>query len=210
MLKVENLSIRFGNKRIMHGTSLHVAPGELVCICGESGCGKSALLRAILGFIDAEGKILIDGKVMSADTAFALRRNIAYVPQELALPHETVAEMVQAVFQLSANSSVRFSTDELFRHWQLLGLDTSLYQHRTNEISGGQRQRMMIAVAGMLGKKLVIADEPTSALDADSTSLVHSYFRHLAQQGAAVLIVSHHAGFASLCDRIITLIRHRD
>ena len=86
-----------------------------------------------------------------------------------------------------------------------LGLEQELYYKRVNEISGGQRQRMMIAVASMIGKPLTIVDEPTSALDSGSAEKVLSFFRRQTENGSAILTVSHDKRFANGCDRHIIM-----
>lgn len=192
MLNVQDLSLSYGAHRVLAGLSFRLGRGELLCVCGESGSGKSSLLRAIMGFEDFGGRIEIGGTPLSAQTAAAVRRHIAYVPQELALPSETVEEMVRLPFGLRANRQPGLRRDDLLRDWAALGLGTELLQKRTAEISGGQRQRAMLAVAGLLGKSLLLADEPTSALDEDSAAHVLRYFQMLAaRRQMAVLVVSH-------------------
>ncbi|MGG6496101.1 UNVERIFIED_CONTAM: ATP-binding cassette domain-containing protein, partial [Bacteroidetes bacterium 56_B9] len=83
--------------------------------------------------------------------------------------------------------------------------EQELYYKRVNEISGGQRQRMMIAVASMIGKPLTIVDEPTSALDSGSAEKVLSFFRRQTENGSAILTVSHDKRFANGCDRHIIM-----
>lgn len=202
MLRLQNITIRYGDKTILKDFSLSVDKGEIVCLCGESGCGKTSLLNAVMGFVDCEGSISFDGVGMTAANIDEIRRQIAYVPQELALPQETVSEMVRLPFMLKANRAVAFSEEMITEEWSHLNLEPSLLQMGTGQISGGQRQRIMLSVAGLLQKPLMIVDEPTSALDADSARLVLDYFRFLARErGMAILLASHHAEIINGCDR---------
>lgn len=206
MLDVENVSLAYGDDILFSELSIHVAKGEIVCISGESGRGKTSLLNAVMGFIPLrEGQITVDGLVLNAGNVDIIRRKIAWIPQELALPSEWVKEMVQMPFELKANKRTLFSKQNLFSDFSKLGLDEELYEKRVSEISGGQRQRIMIAVAAMLNKPLIIVDEPTSALDAQSTEKVLSYFRSLTKEGTAVLSVSHDSEFIEGCDKKIVL-----
>jgi len=206
MLDVENISLAYGDDILFSGLSIHVAKGEIVCISGESGRGKTSLLNAVMGFVPLrEGQIMVDGLVLNAGSVDIIRRKIAWIPQELALPSEWVKEMVQMPFELKANKRTLFSKQYLFSDFSKLGLDEELYEKRVSEISGGQRQRIMIAVAAMLNKPLIIVDEPTSALDAQSTEKVLSYFRSLTKEGTAVLSVSHDSEFIEGCDKKIVL-----
>lgn len=206
MLQIDNASIAFGADVLFSNFNMRVRQGETVCIAGQSGRGKTSLLNAIMGFIPLkEGTITVDDKILDKNTVDAIRQQIAWIPQELALPSEWVTEMIALPFELKINRNRSFSKEELFTNFDALGLEHELYNKRVNEISGGQRQRMMIAVAGMLRKPLIIVDEPTSALDAGSTDKVLAFFHHLAKEGAAVLAVSHDKDFGAGCHQLIEL-----
>lgn len=207
MLQIENASIAYGNNILFSEFNLRLKQGEIASISGPSGCGKTSLLNAILGFIPLrEGRIILNDTLLEKGSIDAIRRQIAWIPQELALPLEWVKEMVQLPFNLKANRGTPFSESQLFACFEELGMEQELYYKRVNEISGGQRQRMMIAVASMISKPLIIIDEPTSALDSGSTEKVLSFFRRQADKGSAILTVSHDEGFANGCDRHIIMI----
>ncbi|WP_373758910.1 ATP-binding cassette domain-containing protein [Bacteroides heparinolyticus] len=206
MLQIENAGIAYGNNVLFSGFNLLLNKGEIVSISGPSGCGKTSLLNAILGFVPLkEGRIILNGILLNKENVDKVRKQIAWIPQELALPLEWVRDMVQLPFGLKANRSTPFSESRLFACFEDLGLERELYDKRVNEISGGQRQRMMIAVASMIGKPLIIVDEPTSALDSGSSEKVISFFRKQAEKGSAVLTVSHDKRFADGCDRHIIM-----
>ena len=206
MLHIENICIAFGTEVLVSGFNMKLERGETACIVGQSGCGKTSLLNAIMGFVPLkEGIIRIGGMVLDKSTIDTVRRQIAWIPQELALPFEWVKEMVALPFGLKVNRSVPFSEERLFACFDELGLEHELYTKRVNEVSGGQRQRIMLAVAAMLNKPLIIIDEPTSALDADSTGRVLSFFRRQGERGTAVLAVTHDKDFASGCHYLIEL-----
>lgn len=206
MLQINNACIAFGKEVLFSHFGMHLHKGEIACIAGQSGRGKSSLLNAIMGFVPLqEGSICVDGIVLEKSTIDAIRRQIAWIPQELALPSEWVKEMVQLPFNLKTNRNCAFVEDKLFACFDLLGLEKELYQKRVGEVSGGQRQRIMIAVAALLQKPLIIVDEPTSALDSDSADKVLHFFHQQAQQGAAILAVSHDKEFANGCTKTIEL-----
>ena len=206
MLHINNACIAFGAEVLFSGFNLNLEQGETACIVGQSGCGKTSLLNAVMGFVPLrEGTIQVGGTLLDISTIDVVRRQIAWIPQELALPFEWVKEMVALPFGLKVNRSVPFSEERLFTCFDELGLEHELYTKRVNEVSGGQRQRIMLAVAAMLNKPLIIIDEPTSALDAGSTGKVLSFFRRQAERGTAVLAVSHDKDFASGCHYLIEL-----
>lgn len=206
MIKIENLSIRFDDRYLFNSLSIEVADGEMVCISGGSGSGKSSLLKSLLGFLPIqEGRIVINGKELIAESSESIRREIGWIPQELSLPCEWVKEMVETPFKIKANRKNAFNKQALFEIFKELGLDTILYDKRVSEISGGQRQRIMIAVSAMLNKKIMVLDEPTSALDQDSCRMVVNFLDKIRRKGATIIIVSHDRLLASSCDRVIEL-----
>ena len=206
MLHINNACIAFGTEVLFSGFNMKLERGETACIVGQSGCGKTSLLNAVMGFVPLkEGSIQVGETLLDISTIDSVRRQIAWIPQELALPFEWVKEMVAIPFGLKVNRSVPFSEERLFTCFDELGLEEELYDKRVNEISGGQRQRIMIAVATLMQKPLLIVDEPTSALDSDSTDRVLAFFRKRMREGSAILAVSHDQGFAQGCNQMITL-----
>ena len=204
MLHINNACIAFGTEVLFSGLNLNLERGKTACIVGQSGCGKTSLLNAVMGFVPLkEGTIKVGDTLLDKSTIDIIRRQIAWIPQELALPFEWVKEMVALPFDLKVNRSVPFSEERLYEYFDDLGLEHDLYTKRVNEVSGGQRQRIMLAVAAMLNKPLIIIDEPTS--DAGSTDKVLAFFRRQAEKGAAVLAVSHDKDFASGCHYLIEL-----
>lgn len=206
MLEIKNVKIKMGEQQLLGGLSFSAEDGQVVCITGDSGCGKTSLLRAILGFIPLqEGHISVDGELLTPAAAGEFRKYIAYVPQDLAMPMETVGEMVRMPFALKANLATPFSKARLMEEWQKLDLAPELYDKKVSELSGGQRQRIIISTLGLLKKTIVLADEPTSALDAHTTALVLAYFKALAAGGATVITVSHDPAFADGCDKKVVI-----
>lgn len=206
MLHINNACIAFGTEVLFSGFEMKLEKGETACIVGQSGCGKTSLLNAVMGFVPLyEGTIKVGGTLLDKSTIDLVRRQVAWIPQELALPFEWVKEMVSLPFELKVNRSVPFSEERLFMCFDELGLEHELYFKRVNEVSGGQRQRIMLAVAALLNKPLIVIDEPTSALDTGSTDKVLAFFRRQAEKGAAVLAVSHDKDFASGCHYLIEL-----
>lgn len=206
MLKIENACIEFGDEVLFKGLNLEVKKGEIVCISGESGKGKTSLLKAIMGFVPLKnGTITVDGTLLSLKTVDLVRKKICWMPQELALPSEWVSEMVTLPFELRANRHICFAKECLMFYFDKLGLAPELYDKRVNEISGGQRQRIMLAVTAMLGRPVLLVDEPTSALDPASSEKVHDFFHSLAQAGTTILCVSHDEQFVESCGRKLVI-----
>lgn len=206
MLEIKDAKIAFGERTLFEHLSFTANDGEMICIVGESGVGKSTLLSAILGLQTLnEGHISIDGELLTPASAEAFRRFIAYVPQDLSIPSVWVKDLVALPFALKANAGKKWSKSRLMDEWSKLRLDPKLYDSKVGELSGGERQRVMISFCGLLRKPIVIVDEPTSALDPTSAQAVMHYLRGLATDGATVLLVSHDMQLAQLCEKIINI-----
>ena len=208
-VEMKDASLALEGKNLFHNLSFVVSGGEMLCVMGESGCGKTTLLRCILGFqpLD-EGAVSIGGTELTPLSAEYMRSMMAYIPQEMNLPCNTVAELVALPYQLRVNRDKRFSKEALMDQWQRLRLDEALYGKQLAEVSGGERQRIMLSMVGMLDKKVVLVDDPTSALDVESSLLVAGYLQGLAKRGTAIIAVSHDRAFAGQCDKTLMLNLH--
>lgn len=208
-VEMKDASLALEGKNLFHNLSFVVSGGEMLCVMGESGCGKTTLLRCILGFqpLD-EGAVSIGGTELTPLSAEYMRSMMAYIPQEMNLPCNMVAELVALPYQLRVNRDKRFSKEALMDQWQRLRLDEALYGKQLAEVSGGERQRIMLSMVGMLDKKVVLVDEPTSALDVESSLLVAGYLQGLAKRGTAIIAVSHDRAFAGQCDKTLMLNLH--
>mgnify|MGYP001086683646 CR=1 FL=1 len=205
MINIENISISFGNLTLFRGLDLQVHYGESVCICGGSGSGKSSLLKAVLGFVPlSEGTIRVDGTLLAPKTADHIRKKIAWIPQELALPSEWVSEMVRMPFELKANREAGFNKERLMDYFVSLGLEEKLYDKRVNEVSGGQRQRISIARAILKNPPILILDEATSALDTESERLVQEALERLMKTRTTIAI-AHRLSTIKNADEICVL-----
>ena len=206
MIQLDHVSLNFKDQYILKDFTEHIRRKELVGISGKSGCGKSSLLRALLGFVPLnEGCIRIDGLPLEPSTVMEIRKKIAYLPQDLNFPVDTVRDMVRVPFELHANRQLRFSEEKLFDLWGQLNLDRRLYDRKVHRISGGQRQRILLSVMAMLHKPLCLVDEPASALDSDSSEKVLEVLRRLREEGSTLVVVSHDQKFLAQCDRTIIL-----
>ena len=108
-------------------------------------------------------------------------------------------------FSFKCNKDKSVTDDMWFDAFASLGLEKGIMNKRLNEISGGQRQRMMLAVVAMLDKDVIILDEPTSALDAESVKLVIGFVKNLKERDKTILAVTHDANFAAVCDRVVNI-----
>ncbi len=169
MIEIESLSKSYdgGKSFAVRDVSLEVPRGELLCLVGESGCGKTTLLKMINRLIEpSSGSIKIDGDDILVLNKVILRRQIGYVIQEIGLfPHMTVSENMASVLRLMKWDHERIDRriNELYG---LIGLDKSEFSHTyPAQLSGGQRQRVGVARALAARPKVMLMDEPFGALD---------------------------------------------
>ncbi|MFT4246219.1 MAG: ABC transporter ATP-binding protein [Micrococcaceae bacterium] len=194
---------------VLNGISLSLYTGEFLSIFGPSGCGKSTLLNIISGLdTDYEGQILYGPKQItglnSNDLADFRRDNVGFVFQNFnLLPELTVQDNLMTALYLR-NGDMKTKAHRIESILTRLGI-LQLANKMPNEISGGQKQRVAIARALLNDPKVIIADEPTGALDKNSQATVLKILRELADEGKAVIVVTHNAEVANFSDRIIEI-----
>lgn len=215
MLEVIGLKKSFDENEVLKGIDLTIGKGETVVIVGQSGGGKTTLLRCIndlekadSGVIKMEDHLLFDnGKKLDKKGAKKVRRNIGFVFQNYNLfPHmnviENLIEAPQKVLGKSKDESV-VKAKEILKFLSL----SSKEKNYPCELSGGQKQRVAIGRALALEPKLLCFDEPTSALDPKLTMEIADLIKGLEEKGISNLIITHDMEFAK---RIATKIYSMD
>ncbi len=223
LLQVRDLSVSFGADprpvRAVSHLDLAIEPGEIVGIAGESGSGKStlcaALIRALPRTARVEGEILFGGKSIYAMSPRDLRRMrgremtmILQNPMTSLDPLFTIGNQVGEVLTArgGGGGDVRGRTVDLLKSVHLTAPEARLGQY-PHELSGGMRQRVLIAMASATAPKLLLADEPTTALDATIQEEILVLFKEIrAKHGTAIVIVTHDLGvIRRICDRIVIM-----
>ena len=210
MIRVEGLVKRFGDRTVLDGVDLDIAPGERIAVIGPSGTGKSTLLRC-LNFLDRPDAGRVTVGDLTIDAAHATRRDI------LALRRRTA--FVFQNYALFANKTARGNITEALI--TVRGLSRGEAEGRAEAIlgeiglgdrgdsypaalSGGQQQRVGIGRAMALGAELMLVDEPTSALDPEWVGEVLALLRRVAEEHQTMLIVTHEMQFArEIADRVL-------
>jgi osmoprotectant transport system ATP-binding protein len=194
---------------VVHDVNLAVAEHEMLVLLGESGCGKTTMLKMINRLIEpTSGKILVDGEDVSAMEPVALRRRIGYVFQGIGLfPHLSVGENVGIVLKLLQwePAAIAARVDHLLH---LVGLEPAQYKSRKpEELSGGQQQRVGVARALAAEPKIMLMDEPFGALDPIRRNSLQAEFQQLRTSlGLTVVMVTHDMTEALLmADRIAVM-----
>ena len=189
-LSCENLELELEKKKILKDISLEVRSGEILALLGESGCGKSSLLKAMLGLYPlAKGKIFFQGKEIQNLPSH--KRGISVVFQDLRLfPHLNVGENVGFSLELQKvpKAERKQRVEELLKLVQL----ESYSERRIDSLSGGQMQRVAIARALAMNEKLLFLDEPFSALDPNLRREMGDFLLELQRkENLTVVLVTH-------------------
>lgn len=203
MIEFDAVSLVRGGQTLLKDASFRIRPGEKVVLTGPSGCGKSTVLAALMGmFAPASGRILFEGKVLSPATVRGIRRKIALVGQEPILGAESVREALLLPFEYKARREQRPHEDALLDAVLRTGLPPDILDKRSSILSGGEKQRAIVARALLLGNRVFLCDEASSALDPVSKKAV---MRILFTPEQTLLSVSHDPDWIARCHRVLAI-----
>ncbi|EGK02656.1 ABC transporter ATP-binding protein [Dysgonomonas gadei] len=208
MIAVEGITKSFGSLKVLKGIDLRVEKGEIISIVGASGAGKTTLLQ-IMGTLDKadSGTVYINNENLSRLNDSRLsdfrNKNIGFVFQfHQLLPEFTALEnvMIPALIGRVKESQSKAKAKELL---DMLGLSLRM-EHKPNELSGGEKQRVAVARALINNPAVILADEPSGSLDSENKDELHQLFFKLRDTlGQTFVIVTHDEHLASITDRTI-------
>ena len=214
MIKATNIEKFYGDLKVLKGVDLHITKGEIISIVGASGAGKTTLLQ-ILGTLDVQSnptnsKLMINGTEVTklSDKQLAKFRNehIGFIFQfHQLLPEFTALENVciPAFIKNTPKAQAEKKAKQLL---DFLGL-SARYDHKPNELSGGEQQRVAVARALVNEPSIIFADEPSGNLDSESADNLHRLFFELRDEfGQTFVIVTHNEPLADMADRKLTMV----
>lgn len=210
MIEIKNITKNFGTLQVLKNISLTIHKGEIVSIVGPSGAGKTTLLQ-IIGTLDkpTSGHIIFNTTniLTLSQKALATFRNkkIGFVFQfHQLLPEFTALENIM-IPALIAHAPTRQARQQALHLLSLMNLTTRA-NHKPNQLSGGEKQRVAVARALINHPDVVLADEPSGSLDSKNKDELHHLFLSLRQQlGQTFVIVTHDPALATLTDRTIQM-----
>jgi len=214
MIKAENIHKYYDDLQVLKGVDLHIKKGEVISIVGASGAGKTTLLQ-ILGTLDKisnsnNGSLIINDRDINSlsERKLAQFRNehIGFIfqfhqllPEFTALENVCIPAFIKKTPKVSAEKKAKELLD-------FLGL-SHRYNHKPNELSGGEQQRVAVARALINNPELIFADEPSGNLDSESAENLHNLFFELRDKfGQTFVIVTHNDELANLADRKLTMV----
>jgi ABC-2 type transport system ATP-binding protein len=200
-LQAQGVSAGYGTRSILRGLDLRVEAGTLYALLGANGAGKTTTLNLFLGFVQPQqGQVRVCGIDPAAQPA-AARRQVAYIPENVALyEHLSARENVAYLLQLAGQGSEAQVVDDALAS---AGLDRAAHEQRVAGFSKGMRQKVAIALALARKVPVLLLDEPTSGLDPHATAEFNRLLSVLRAQGVTMLMVTHDLlGAAEVADRI--------
>jgi branched-chain amino acid transport system ATP-binding protein len=206
MLRIDQLAARYGRSQVLHGVTLTCGPGEVVCLLGRNGVGKSTTLKSIMGIAGISGgDISFGDEVITGLPPHAVaRRGIGYVPEErLIFPDLSVAENLSMGGWRGFGQPARAHFDRVLAVFPRLG---GKLRQRGRTLSGGEQQMLAIGRALMAEPRLLLVDEPTEGLAPVIVQALERTLKALAESGIAVLVVESKLAVARrIADRITVM-----
>ena len=202
MLRIENLTKKFGDKKAVDSLSLHIEPGEIYGFIGHNGAGKTTTIKSIVGILKFdEGEILVDGMSVK-ESPIECKKKIAYIPD-----NPDLYEFMTGISYLNFiadiyNVSSQDRTERIKKYDDLLELTDDLAQP-ISAYSHGMKQKLAIISAWIHNPKLIIMDEPFVGLDPKSSHILKEMMRDVCDKGGAIFFSTHVLEVAEkLCDKI--------
>ena len=227
ILEVENLSVSFntyaGEVKAVRGVSFNLAPGETLAFVGESGCGKSVTAKSLLRLLKPPFAVIKEGSKITCDGKDVLALNkkelCAFRGDEISMifqdpmtslnPTMTVGKQIMESLRIHRHMNKKEAREEAIKMLKMVNIPSpekriDSYPH---EMSGGMRQRVMIAMALACNPKVLIADEPTTALDVTIQAQIMDLMRELKEKmNTAIILVTHDLGVvADMADKIMVM-----
>lgn len=202
MLRIENLTKKFGDKKAVDSLSLHIEPGEIYGFIGHNGAGKTTTIKSIVGILKFdEGEILVDGMSVK-ENSIECKKKIAYIPD-----NPDLYEFMTGISYLNFiadiyNVSSQDRTERIKKYGDLLELTDDLAQP-ISAYSHGMKQKLAIISAWIHNPKLIIMDEPFVGLDPKSSHILKEMMRDVCDKGGAIFFSTHVLEVAEkLCNKI--------
>jgi len=211
MIEIKNLDFFYGENQILSEIDLIISDGEFVAIIGPNGAGKSTLLKIMDGIVHVSGnRVILDAKPVHSYHRKQMAKLIGYLPQETEFPFSFTVEEVVYMGRFPYLQGIGYpgAEDKKVVQEAMQLMDIANFTHRKfNELSGGEKQRVLIASALAQQPKIILLDEPTSALDMHhQIEIYHILREHQKLNKLTIVVVTHDINLAAqFCNRMILM-----
>ncbi len=190
MIELQEIYLRYNKHYLFENLNVMVPAGGNLLITGNSGAGKTSILRLFLGLIQPQqGMVIIDRQPLSRDNVWVLRGMMAYVSQDMSLGQGRVEDFIREIFRFRRNRILKYDRAETVSLLQHFDLDDEMLAGQLEDLSGGELQRVAIITALLLKRPIYLLDEITSALDQKMKERVVQYFLKI--KNTTLVVVSH-------------------
>lgn len=204
VVEFEKVSIRFGDNPVLDDLSFRVNKSDKVAITGPSGVGKTTVIRLISGFqVQDKGRISVFEKTLNEQNLRSVRKEIFWLPQHFDPGNGTVGGFLDSIFSLKYNQKIKPTDDEMVELFTKLLLPDNILDRKTEQLSGGQLQRVGLGIGLMINRPLVLLDEPTSQLDDKTKEKVAE--EYLSRDDMTLISASHDPAWISHANKRIQL-----
>lgn len=190
LLEARGLTKRFGDVVALDTLELAIAPGDVYCLLGANGAGKSTTINCFLDFVRPDGGEAMVGGVRVADDPLGTKRRLAYIPETVML-YANLTGIENLEYFATLATGTRLSREALLGHLRTAGLTDAQAEQRVGGYSKGMRQKVGIAIALAKSADVLLLDEPTSGLDPKASNEFHRLLGVMRGRGAAVLMATH-------------------
>ena len=188
MISFRNVNLSFDDNKIINNLNLNIKEGDKFLLNQKSGCGKTTLIKTIMGFTEPDsGTITINKNIINHNNINKIRADIFYLDQDVTLPELRIKDLFNEIQNYKYNKNIykNFDLNRLISEFQL---DKDILEKNIKKLSGGERQRVGLIIGILLNRPIWLLDEPTSALDDDLKYFVKKRVESLKK---TVLIISH-------------------
>lgn len=185
MIQIEHLYKSFGKLEVLNDVNLHLKQGECIALIGPNGCGKTTLIKSILGMVIPDrGTIHVKEKLITRD--FEYRKNIGYMPQIGRYPDNmSVGQIIDMMKEI--RQSDKAADEDLLKAFKL----EQIFDKRMRTLSGGTTQKVSATLAFLFDPDILILDEPTAGLDPLASEILKEKIIHEKKKGKLIMITSH-------------------
>lgn len=187
-VEYKNISVSFEGRSLYSNFNLTVEQGDKILISGKSGVGKTTLLRLLLGFVKPNsGSIYFQNENVDEKIVWEIRRKTAYVTQNLEISSGPVSSLIHDIFSFRANTNT--IEKEISRWLNFFELGKDILKDHFEDLSGGEKQRVVILISLLLNRNIFLLDEPTAYLDKNLKQKVADFF--IQNPKFTVIVISH-------------------